>query len=132
MASSSTTRESTRVVNLGRLKFSPPQISSTNCKLAIPWAMANSSTPPTRTGLARFGFELVQHLCRQHGCELLVLNTEKVSPQARNGARLDGDHALFFVPERLIHQESGHLLSVEPDSTRFGGALDGYFGSKPL
>src|SRR5205807_2970093 len=31
--------------------------------------------------LARFGFELLQHLCRKHGCELLVLNTEKVSPE---------------------------------------------------
>src|SRR6266480_635954 len=31
--------------------------------------------------LARFGFELLQHLCRKHGSELLVLNTEKVSPQ---------------------------------------------------
>ena len=31
--------------------------------------------------LARFGFELLEHLCRKHGCELLVLNTEKVSPE---------------------------------------------------
>ncbi len=31
--------------------------------------------------LARFGFALLQHLCRKHGCELLVLNTEKVSPE---------------------------------------------------
>jgi putative resolvase len=31
--------------------------------------------------LARFGFELLEHLCRRHGCELLVLNTEKVSPE---------------------------------------------------
>jgi len=30
--------------------------------------------------LARFGFELLEHLCRKHG-ELLVLNTEKVSPE---------------------------------------------------
>ena len=31
--------------------------------------------------LARFGFELLQHQCRKHGSELLVLNTEKVSPE---------------------------------------------------
>src|SRR5213595_3075294 len=31
--------------------------------------------------LARFGFELLQHLCRKQGSELLVLNTEKVSPE---------------------------------------------------
>ena len=31
--------------------------------------------------LARFGFALLQHLCRKHGCELLVLNTEQVSPE---------------------------------------------------
>jgi predicted site-specific integrase-resolvase len=31
--------------------------------------------------LARFGFERLPPLCRQHGCELLVLNTEQVSPE---------------------------------------------------
>src|SRR3989440_1062916 len=31
--------------------------------------------------LARLGFELLQHLCRKHGSELLVLNTEKLSPE---------------------------------------------------
>src|SRR2546430_5417114 len=40
-ATSSATTEST---NLGRLKFRPPPISSINSRLAIPLAMANSST----------------------------------------------------------------------------------------
>lgn len=31
--------------------------------------------------LARFGFDLLQHLCDANGCELLILNTEKVSPE---------------------------------------------------
>jgi len=31
--------------------------------------------------LARFGFELLLHLCRKHDCELMVINTEKVSPE---------------------------------------------------
>ena len=31
--------------------------------------------------LARFGFDLLKHLCAKHGCELLVLNTEQVSPE---------------------------------------------------
>jgi predicted site-specific integrase-resolvase len=31
--------------------------------------------------LVRFGFELLQHLCREHGCELLVINSEKLSPE---------------------------------------------------
>jgi len=31
--------------------------------------------------LARFGFDLLKHLCSKHGCELLVLNTEQVSPE---------------------------------------------------
>jgi len=31
--------------------------------------------------LARFGFDLIQHLCALHQCELLVLNTEKLSPE---------------------------------------------------
>ena len=31
--------------------------------------------------LARFGFELLMHLCRVHGCEVQVINTEQVSPE---------------------------------------------------
>jgi putative resolvase len=31
--------------------------------------------------LARFGVELVQHLCRVHGAELIVLNTQTLSPE---------------------------------------------------
>ena len=31
--------------------------------------------------LARFGFELIHHLCQEHGCELLVINAEKLSPE---------------------------------------------------
>src|SRR5213076_2888224 len=44
IATSSATTESTRAVNLGRLKFRPPPIPSINSRLAIPLAMANSST----------------------------------------------------------------------------------------
>lgn len=31
--------------------------------------------------LARFGFELLAHLCRTHKCELLVIDSEKLSPE---------------------------------------------------
>jgi predicted site-specific integrase-resolvase len=31
--------------------------------------------------LARFGFELLRHLCEQHGCKLLIINDEKLSPE---------------------------------------------------
>ena len=31
--------------------------------------------------LARFGYELLAHLCEKHRCELLVLNTETLSPE---------------------------------------------------
>jgi predicted site-specific integrase-resolvase len=31
--------------------------------------------------LARFGFDLLEHLCETHHCELLILNTESVSPE---------------------------------------------------
>ena len=31
--------------------------------------------------LARFGFELVENLCKQYGCELIVMNQESLSPQ---------------------------------------------------
>ena len=31
--------------------------------------------------LARFGFELLEHLCESHGCKLIVMNTESLSPE---------------------------------------------------
>jgi len=31
--------------------------------------------------LARFGFDLLAHLCRDHKCELLVIDAEKLSPE---------------------------------------------------
>lgn len=31
--------------------------------------------------LARFGYKLLAHLCRTHQCELLVMNTETLSPE---------------------------------------------------
>jgi len=31
--------------------------------------------------LARFGFELLSHLCRTHQCELLVIDSEQLSPE---------------------------------------------------
>jgi predicted site-specific integrase-resolvase len=31
--------------------------------------------------LTRFGFDLLKHLCDRHTCELVVLNTEKLSPE---------------------------------------------------
>lgn len=35
-----------------------------------------------RDRLARFGFELIEYLCKTHECELLVINSEKLSPEA--------------------------------------------------
>jgi putative resolvase len=34
-----------------------------------------------RDRLTRFGFELFEHLCETHDCELLVLNQERLSPE---------------------------------------------------
>jgi putative resolvase len=31
--------------------------------------------------LARFGYKLLVHLCRTHRCDLLVMNTEALSPE---------------------------------------------------
>lgn len=31
--------------------------------------------------LTRFGFDLLAHLCETHDCEMVVLNTEKLSPE---------------------------------------------------
>ena len=33
--------------------------------------------------LARFGYPLIAHLCETHQCELIVMNTEALSPEAR-------------------------------------------------
>ncbi len=32
--------------------------------------------------LARFGFPLIEHVCEVHTCELMVMNTESLSPEA--------------------------------------------------
>lgn len=32
--------------------------------------------------LARFGFSLIAHLCERHHCDLVVMNTESLSPEA--------------------------------------------------
>lgn len=31
--------------------------------------------------LARFGFELIEHVAQRHGCEILIANAESLSPQ---------------------------------------------------
>ena len=31
--------------------------------------------------LARFGYELLAHLCETHGCQIVVLNTQSLSPE---------------------------------------------------
>jgi predicted site-specific integrase-resolvase len=31
--------------------------------------------------LVRFGYELLAHLCETHGCQIVVLNTESLSPE---------------------------------------------------
>ena len=31
--------------------------------------------------LTRFGFELVENLCKNYGCEVIVMNQETMSPQ---------------------------------------------------
>jgi putative resolvase len=31
--------------------------------------------------LVRFGYEFIEHLCQTHGCEMLVINTESLSPE---------------------------------------------------
>lgn len=34
-----------------------------------------------RDRLARFGFELLLHLCKENACEMLIINDEKLSPE---------------------------------------------------
>lgn len=34
-----------------------------------------------RDRLCRFGFEMIEHLCHTHGCDLVVVNQESLSPE---------------------------------------------------
>jgi predicted site-specific integrase-resolvase len=40
-----------------------------------------SLTVAHKDRLARFGFDFLKHLCNAHGCELVVMNTESLSPE---------------------------------------------------
>lgn len=34
-----------------------------------------------RDRLVRFGYELIEHLCKKHGCKLVIMNLESLSPE---------------------------------------------------
>jgi hypothetical protein len=64
-------------------------------------------------------FELLQQLCRQHACELLVLHTEKVSAEG-----LDGHQALFLVPVAWLRPRAPSLERGVPVILAHRIALD--------
>jgi predicted site-specific integrase-resolvase len=45
--------------------------------------------------LVRFGYQLLAHLCHTHQTELVVMNTETLSPEQE--LVQDCDYALFFI-----------------------------------
>ena len=64
--------------------------------------------------LMRFGFDLFAHLCRRHQCELVVMNTETLSPEQEMvqdlmtithcfSARLDGMRNYRKALERALN-----------------------------
>ena len=46
--------------------------------------------------LARFGFDFLKHLCGVHRCDLIVMNTESLSPEREMVEDLPRDYAMFF------------------------------------
>jgi len=47
----------------------------------IPQHNLPSALESLQDRLARFGYQLLVHLCQTHQCELLVMNTEELSPE---------------------------------------------------
>jgi putative resolvase len=81
--------------------------------------------------LTRFGFDLIAHLCEQQQCELVVLNTESLSPEQEMvrdlmtiihcfSSRLYGlrnyRKALTALKEALAHGDQSPQDSSEPHS----------------
>jgi putative resolvase len=68
--------------------------------------------------LARFGFDFLAHLCRHHNCELLVMNTESLSPEREMvedlmaitqcfSARLDGLRNYKAALKKALKDDQG-------------------------
>ncbi len=77
--------------------------------------------------LARFGVELVQHLCHMHGAELLILNTETLSPEQEMvqdllaivhcfSARLDGLKNYRKALKKALSDAARPQNPPEPDA----------------
>ena len=76
--------------------------------------------------LARFGYPLIAHLCETHQCELIVMNTEALSPEAEMvedlmtivdcfSGRLDGLRTYRkILKEALAHGNQSPQDSSEP------------------
>jgi predicted site-specific integrase-resolvase len=63
--------------------------------------------------LARFGFDLYQWLCSQHGCEIVVLNETSLSPEAEmvEDARREVERIVESIPQELRNQFLQEILS---------------------
>ena len=68
--------------------------------------------------LARFGYDLLMHLCESQGCQLVVLNTESLSPEQEMvqdlmtithcfSARLDGLRNYRKAMEKALKDDTG-------------------------
>ena len=68
--------------------------------------------------LARFGYDLLVHLCQMQGCQLVVLNTESLSPEQEMvqdlmtithcfSARLDGLRNYRQAMEKALKDDTG-------------------------
>jgi len=58
--------------------------------------------------LARFGFDLLPHLCREHSCDVQVINTEQVSPEQEMVQDWDAITHCFFVRLCGLRNSAGH------------------------
>jgi putative resolvase len=62
----------------GGLNFKRPKISDLVDRIVRSELSTRVNAHKDR--LARFGYELLAHLCETHGCQIVVLNTESLSP----------------------------------------------------
>ncbi|MCL0103948.1 recombinase family protein, partial [Dehalococcoidia bacterium] len=83
--------------------------------------------------LCRFGFELIEHLCKTHGCDLLVMNMESLSPEQEMiqdmlaivhcfSARLYGLRNYRKALKKALESDTCTQDQIKPDS-RAGNLL---------
>ncbi len=70
--------------------------------------------------LSRFGYELLEHLCETHDCQIVVLNTELLSPE----------QAMVQDMMTIIHCFSSRLYGLRNYHKAIQKALNNHQGAQ--